>query len=64
MPNWHVADPLDFEDRAEHLRRLLLDVEVYVKAVMQDMKAYLPRTRQPRVEKSHIFAWTRPPRKP
>jgi hypothetical protein len=38
QPNWHVADSLDFEDRAEHLQRLLVDVEVYVRAAMQDMK--------------------------
>jgi hypothetical protein len=38
MPSWHLADALDFEDRAEHLRRLLVDVETYVRAVMVDMK--------------------------
>jgi hypothetical protein len=38
MPVWHLADALDFEDRAEHLRRLLVDVETYARAVMVDMK--------------------------
>jgi hypothetical protein len=37
MPGWHLADALDFEDRAEHLRRLLIAVEDYVRAVMVDM---------------------------
>jgi hypothetical protein len=37
LPSWHLADALDFEDRAEHLRRLLVDVETYVRAVMVDM---------------------------
>jgi hypothetical protein len=39
MPSWHVADALDFEDRATHLQRLLEAVEDYVRAVMEDMKA-------------------------
>jgi hypothetical protein len=34
---WHLADALDFEDRAEHLRRLLIATEDYVRAVMVDM---------------------------
>jgi hypothetical protein len=38
MPGWHVADALDLEDRAEHLRRLLTATEDYVRAVMVDMK--------------------------
>jgi hypothetical protein len=33
MPGWHLADALDFEDRAEHLRRLLVATEDYVRAV-------------------------------
>jgi hypothetical protein len=37
MPGWHLADALDFADRAEHLRRLLVDVETYTRAVMVDM---------------------------
>jgi hypothetical protein len=37
LPAWHLADALDFEDRAEHLRRLLVDVETYTRAVMVDM---------------------------
>jgi 2',3'-cyclic-nucleotide 2'-phosphodiesterase (5'-nucleotidase family) len=37
MPGWYLADALDFEDRAEHLRRLLVDVEDYTRAVMVDM---------------------------
>jgi hypothetical protein len=37
MPVWHLAEALDFEDRAEHLRRLLVDVETYTRAVMVDM---------------------------
>jgi hypothetical protein len=37
MPGWHLADALDFEDRAEHLRRLLVDVETYTRAVLVDM---------------------------
>lgn len=38
MPGWHLADTLDFEDRAEHLRRLLIAVEDYTRAVLVDMK--------------------------
>jgi hypothetical protein len=38
IPNWHVADYVDFDDRAEHLRQLLVEVEVYVRAAMQDIK--------------------------
>jgi hypothetical protein len=38
MRSWHVADALDFEDRATHLRRLLEAVEHYVAAVMEDTK--------------------------
>jgi hypothetical protein len=38
MPGWHLADALDFEDRAEHLRRLLAAVEDYTRAVLVDMK--------------------------
>jgi hypothetical protein len=38
MPGWHLADALDFEDRAEHLRRLLVATEDYVRAVLVDMK--------------------------
>jgi hypothetical protein len=34
---WHLADALDFEHRAEHLRRLLIATEDYVRAVMVDM---------------------------
>jgi hypothetical protein len=37
MPGWHLADALDFEDRAEHLLRLLIATEDYVRAVMVDM---------------------------
>jgi hypothetical protein len=37
MHGWHLADALDFEDRAEHLRRLLIATEDYVRAVMVDM---------------------------
>jgi hypothetical protein len=38
MPPWHVADALDFEDRATHLQRMLEAVEDYVRTVMEDMK--------------------------
>jgi hypothetical protein len=38
MPGWHLADALDFEDRAEHLRHTLEAVEDYVRAVLVDMK--------------------------
>jgi hypothetical protein len=37
MQVWLVADALDFEHRAEHLRRLLIATEDYVRAVMVDM---------------------------
>jgi hypothetical protein len=37
MHGWHLADALDFEDRAEHLRRLLIATEDYVRAVLVDM---------------------------
>jgi hypothetical protein len=37
MHGWHLADALDFEDRAEHLRRLLIATEDYVRAVMVDV---------------------------
>jgi hypothetical protein len=40
MHGWHVADCLDFEDRATHLQRLLEAVEHYVSAVMEDTKAH------------------------
>jgi hypothetical protein len=36
MHDWHLADALDFEDRAEHARRLLIAVEDYVRALMVD----------------------------
>jgi hypothetical protein len=36
MHAWHLADALDFEDRAEHARRLLIAVEDYVRALMVD----------------------------
>jgi hypothetical protein len=39
MRSCHVADALDFEDRATHLQRLLEAVEGYVATVMADMKA-------------------------
>jgi hypothetical protein len=40
MHGWHVADALDFEDRATHLQRTLEAVEDYVRAVMADTKAH------------------------
>jgi hypothetical protein len=36
MQGWHLADALDFEDRAEHARRLLIAVEDYIRALMVD----------------------------
>jgi hypothetical protein len=39
MPGWHLADALDFEDRAEHLRRLWIAVEDYTRAVLVDTAA-------------------------
>lgn len=37
MPNWCIASSFDFEDMAEHLRRLLVDVETYVAAAVRDI---------------------------
>jgi hypothetical protein len=39
MHAWHVTDALDFEDRAEHLRRLWIAVEDYTRAVLVDTAA-------------------------
>lgn len=40
MHGYHVADALDFEDRATHLQRTLEAIEDYVRAVMTDTKAH------------------------
>jgi hypothetical protein len=40
MRSWHLADVLDFEDRATHLQRTLEAVEDYVRAVMTDIKSH------------------------
>jgi hypothetical protein len=40
MRSWHVADVLDFEDRATHLQRTLEAVENYVRTVMADIKSH------------------------
>jgi hypothetical protein len=38
--SWHVADSGDFDDRAEHLHRVLKAVEDYVRTVMVDVKSH------------------------
>jgi hypothetical protein len=40
MRSWHVADVLDFEERADHLQRTLEAVEDYVRTVMADIKSH------------------------
>jgi hypothetical protein len=40
MHGWHLADALDFEDRAEHLRRACIAFEDYVRAVLVDTASH------------------------
>ena len=38
--SWHIADAGDFDERAEHLHRILQAVEDYVRTVMADVKSH------------------------
>jgi hypothetical protein len=40
IPSWHVADHVDFDDRAQHLDDLLAAVGIYALSVMQDTKSH------------------------
>jgi hypothetical protein len=40
IPNWHAADHVDFDDRAQHLDDLLAAVGIYALSVMQDTKSH------------------------
>lgn len=36
--NWHIADDLDFDDRAAHLKSLLIAVGDYVRTSLKDIE--------------------------
>jgi hypothetical protein len=37
--NWHIADDLDFDDRAAHLKSLMAAVGDYVRTALKDIEA-------------------------